>query len=88
MTEQNTARVAPAAEAPMLTEHVNVLMTEETRAFLLGSKFADQARSEAAVARALLEDAIARYAEDAPHEYAARVKDGRQELVRRASLTA
>lgn len=88
MTDETTARVAPPAESPLLTEHVNVLMTEETRSFLLGSKIADGARSEGGVARALLESAITRYAEDWPVEYRARVHAGRIELTRRSSLTA
>jgi hypothetical protein len=77
MTEQTTARVAPPAEGAQLTEHVNVLLTEETRAFLLGSKQADGARSEGAVARALLVDAIRSYELAAPDAYAERVQIGR-----------
>lgn len=88
MTDSTTARVAPAADSPLLTEHVNVLMTEETRAFLLGSKVADGARSEGAVARALLETEIDAYAGRHPQEYERRVALGRAELIRRTSLTA
>lgn len=84
MTEQTAARVAPAAEPALLTEHVNVLMTEQTRAFLLGSKIRDEARSEGAVARNLIEDAIGSYADRYPDEYALRLDIGRAELVRRA----
>jgi hypothetical protein len=88
MTEQTEARVAPAAEPALLTEHVNVLMTEETRAFLLGSKIRDGARSEAAVARNLLEDSIGTYADRYPDEYALRAELGRAELTRRAGSGA
>ncbi|HYD28902.1 hypothetical protein [Brevundimonas sp.] len=86
MTNETEARVAPAAEPALLTEHVNVLMTEETRAFLLGSKIADGARSEGAVARALLEDAIESYRTSAVlnAEYDRRIKLGRAELIKRA----
>jgi hypothetical protein len=88
MTDTSEARVAPAAESAELTEHVNVLVTPEVRAFLLGSKIADDARSEGAVARALLERAI--YASKTVHarEYARRVELGRQELARRAAKAA
>jgi hypothetical protein len=85
MTEQTAARVAPAAEGPELTEHVNVLMTEDTRAFLLGSKIADGARSEAAVARALLDNAIERFAAEDGCEMDRRMEIGRAELVRRTA---
>jgi len=88
MTNETTARVAPAAEPALFTEHVNVLMTEETRAFLLGSKIRDAARSEAAVARNLLEDAIGTYADRYPNEYELRLEIGRAELVRRTSAGA
>lgn len=90
MTNETTpARVAPAAEPAQLTEHVNVLMTEETRAFLLGSKSVDGARSEAAVARALLEEAVSRFAaEYGLTRYNERVSIGRRELARRAALQA
>lgn len=76
-------RVAPAAEGPSLTEHVNVLMTEDMRALLLGSKLRDGARSEGAAARALLEDAINAYADRFPDEYALRLELGQAELARR-----
>jgi len=85
MTNETEARVAPAAEPALLTEHVNVLMTEETRAFLLGSKIADGARSEGAVARALLEDAIRSFELAAPDHYAKRIELGRAELTKRAT---
>lgn len=79
-------RVAPPAEEPQLTEHVNILMTEETRAFLLGCMLADGARSVSAVARALLQDAIDQYADRAGiTEYTRRIKLGRRELARRAA---
>lgn len=84
MTEQTAPRVAPAS-APQLTEHVNVLMTEDSRAFILGSKIADEARSEAAVARALIDDSIAVWAEEQPTEYKRRVALGRAEMARRAA---
>ena len=80
-----TARVAPAAPRPQLTEHVNVLMTEDMRAFLLGSKARDGARGEGAAARALLEDAIATYADQHPTEYELRVELGRAALAERAA---
>lgn len=80
---ENPARVAPAAPRPQLTEHVNVLMTEEMRAFLLGSKERDGARGEGAAARALLEDAIAAYANTHPAEYELRVELGRAALAGR-----
>lgn len=82
-TTETEARVAPAAEESTLTEHVNVLVTPETRAFLLGSKIRDGARSEGAVARALLDRAI--YAVHATHarDYAERVALGEAELARR-----
>jgi hypothetical protein len=85
MTDETPGRVAPAAEPALLTEHVNVLMTEETRAFLIGSKLADGARSEGAVARALLDDAINSYRLAAPAHYDERVALGRAELVKRAT---
>lgn len=88
MTDETTARVAPAAEPAQLTEHVNVLMTEETRAFLLGSKIRDNARSEGAVARELLEDAIGTFRDRHPQEADLRSELGQKELVRRAALTA
>lgn len=88
MISSAPARVAPAAEGPELTEHVNVLMTEETRAFLLGSKITDAARSEGAVARALLADAIRSFEIAAPAQYAERIELGRQELARRARPAA
>jgi hypothetical protein len=86
MSDEITGRIAPAAEPAQLTEHVNVLMTEETRAFLLGSKIADGARSEGAVARALIEDSIQAYRTAAVLnlEYDRRVKIGRDELAKRA----
>lgn len=79
----STARVAPAAETPRMTEHLSLLVTPETRAFLLGSKQADNARSEGTVARSLLLDAIESFRLAAPEQYAARVKAGRRELARR-----
>lgn len=87
MTNETPGRVAPAAEPALLTEHVNVLMTEETRAFLLGSKIADSARSEGAVARSLLEDAIESYRTSSvlSLEYDRRVALGRAELAKRAA---
>lgn len=88
MTTQTEGRVAPAAEAAQLTEHVNVLMPGETRAFILGSKLADGARSEGAVARALIDDAIEAYRDSRPAEYTRRCELGRQELERRAQLRA
>lgn len=81
--ETETPRVAPAVDGPTLTEHVNVLMTPDTRAFLLGSKIADDARGEGVVARALLESAIRSYADAHPSEYAHRRAMGRAELERR-----
>ncbi len=88
MTDEITGRVAPAAEPALLTEHVNVLMTEETRAFLLGSKIADDARSEGAVARTLLDTAVDAYRRGHVTEYARRVELGRAELVKRARPAA
>jgi hypothetical protein len=85
MTDTNAARVAPAAEGPQLTEHVNVLMTDSTRAFLLGSKIVDGARSEAAVARALIDDAICDFTASNAAEYERRVEIGRAELARRSA---
>ncbi len=85
MTETTEARVAPAAPAPQLTEHVNVLMTADMRAFLLGSKRRDGARSEAAVARELIEQAIGSYADVHPAEYELRIELGRTELTERAA---
>lgn len=84
MTNETEARVAPAAEPALLTEHVNVLMTEETRAFLLGSKIADGARSEGAVARTLLDTAVHAYRCGHVKDYARRVELGRAELIKRA----
>jgi hypothetical protein len=83
MTDTTEARVAPAAETAELTEHVNVLVTPEVRAFLLGSKIKDGSRSEGAVARALLDRAI--YAVKVTHarDYADRVALGERELERR-----
>jgi hypothetical protein len=83
--ETVTPRVAPAVGGPTLTEHVNVLMTPDTRAFLLGSKIADDARGEGVVARALLESAIATFAQAHPNEYAHRRAMGRAELARRSA---
>jgi len=82
---ETTARVAPAAEGPRLTEHVNVLMTEDMRAFLLGSKVRDAARGEGAAARALLEAVIGAYADAHPGEYELRVELGRAALAERAA---
>lgn len=81
-------RVAPVAEPRLLTEHVNVLMTEETRAFLLGSKIADEARSEGSVARTLLDAAVYVYRRGHAAEYDRRVALGRGELARRGSAGA
>ena len=86
MTEQTAARVAPPADEPQLTEHVHVLMTPHMRAFLLGSKVRDGARSVGAVARGLLEDAITAYADQHPAEYELRIELGRGELARRAEV--
>lgn len=89
MTDTTTERrVAPAADGPELTEHVNVLMTEETRAFLLGSKIVDRARGEGAVARSLLRDAIESFRLAAPEQYDERVRQGRVELAQRAERAA
>jgi hypothetical protein len=89
MTETTSAvRVAPAAEGAALTEHVNVLMTPDMRAFLLGSKIIDQARSEGGVARSLLADAIESFRLAAPEQFAERVKRGRDELDRRPASAA
>lgn len=85
MNDTTEARVAPAAQGPELTEHVNVLMTEETRAFLLGSKQLDRARSEGAVARALLLDAIESHRTAAPEDYERRLTAGRAILAERAA---
>lgn len=85
MTDTTEARVVPAADSPELTEHVNVLVTPETRAFLLGSKIADGARSEAAVARALIGQAVLAFRAVSADEYARRVELGRAELLRRAA---
>lgn len=83
MTNQ-TQRVAPAADTAQLTEQLPVLMTEDMRAFLLGSKIADGARSEGAVARALLDEAIMAFAGTGGGvEYSRRMKLGRAELKRR-----
>jgi hypothetical protein len=83
MTDTTEARVAPAAETAELTEHVNVLVTPRMRAFLLGSKIRDEARSEGAAARALLQDAIGDYADQHPAEYELRLEIGEEELARR-----
>jgi hypothetical protein len=80
----SAARIAPAAETPQMTEHLSLLVTPEMRAFLLGSKQADNARSEGTVARALLDDAIEAFRRGEPGQYAARLKAGRRELARRA----
>lgn len=89
MTDTTTERrVAPAADGPELTEHVNVLMTEEMRAFLLGCKIIDESRSEAAVARVLLADAIGQFRRLDTRQYELRVERGRAELARRAELRA
>lgn len=83
MTDADTAtQVAPAAGAP-LTEHVNTLINRATRAYLLGSAEADDARGEGAVVRALLVGAITRLRMIDPDEYARRVELGEAELVRR-----
>jgi hypothetical protein len=82
-TDTNEARVAPAAESAELTEHVNVLVTPEVRAFLLGCKIKDSARSEGMVARALIAGAIQHYRAAAPGAYDARVSAGMAELARR-----
>lgn len=81
-------RVAPAADGPELTEHVNVLMTEDMRAFLLGCKIVDRARSEGAVARVLLADAIGQFRRLDERQYELRVARGREELARRAAQRA
>jgi hypothetical protein len=85
MTNQ---RVAPAAETAQLTEQLPVLMTEDMRAFLLGSKIADGARSEGAVARALLEESILAFWNANGPEYNRRMKLGRAELKRRRDASA
>jgi hypothetical protein len=84
MTDETGARVAPEAPSAQLTEQVSVLMTEETRAFLLGSVAADGARGEGAVARALLDTAIEAFRTAQPIEHAVRMKAGRRELELRA----
>lgn len=83
MTNETRARVAPAAEPAQLTEQISLLVDEETRAFLLGSRQADSARSEGAVARVLLTDAIESFRLAAPEEHRRRVTLGRDELERR-----
>jgi hypothetical protein len=77
-------RVAPAADAP-LTEHVNTLLARETRAYLLGTVEADEARGEGAVVRVLLVNAIERLRQIDPDDYARRVALGAAELDRRAA---
>lgn len=80
------ARIAPAAEGPSLTEQLNFLVTPETRAFLLGSRVLDNARSEGVVARQLLEMSIAGFrAAHGQEAYDQRVSAGVDELRRRAT---
>ncbi len=61
-------------------------MTEDMRAFLLGSVAADGARGEGAVARALLEGAIEEFAARDGDAMEERMSLGRRELERRSSL--
>lgn len=84
MTNRTEARVAPAAETP-LTEQISGLVTRETRAYLLGSVEADEARSEGVVIRTLLVNAIERLRKIDPQAYAHRVALGEQEIERRAA---
>lgn len=85
MTDKTEARVAPAVEGPTLTEQLNFLITPELRAFLLGSRVIDNARSEGVVARQLLETAIAGFRrKHGDAAYAERVAAGQEELSRRA----
>lgn len=84
MTDTTATRVAPAAEAP-LTEQISSLVSRETRAYLLGSVEIDGARSEGAVVRALLVNAIERLKRIDPVNYAERITAGESELRRRES---
>lgn len=82
MTDTTATQVAPAAGAP-LSEHVNTLIDRKTRAYLLGSAEADDARGEGAVVRALLVNAITRLRLANADEYQRRIELGEAELLRR-----
>jgi hypothetical protein len=88
MSETEPARLAPRAPAAVLTEQVNLLVDHETRAFLIGSKILDNARSEASVARTLIGKAIDAYESSHPDDYAQRVTSGYAELALRAERAA
>lgn len=90
MSETTTSRVTPQAAAatePRLTENVTILMEPATRAFILGTRAIEAARSEGAVARALLEASIEFYRDNHPQEYAARIERGTEILSRRAGVS-
>lgn len=84
MTDTTPARIAPAAREP-LTEQITCLVSEELRAFLLGSVEIDGARSEGDVIRSLLTAQMTSWRECAPAEFRGRVAAGRAELARRAA---
>jgi hypothetical protein len=86
MTTNPRARVAPAATAAELTEQINVLVDEDMRAFLIGSKLTDNARSEAAVARSLMATAIKNHRRADPIGYADRIELGRRALAARKQV--
>lgn len=86
MTEASGVRVTPRATGgePRLTENVTILLEPLTRAFILGTRAVEAARSEGAVARALIESAIDFYREQHPEEFKARAERGAEILRRRA----
>lgn len=88
MPNPTSSRVSPTAPDPELTENVTVLMTTEMRAFLLGTRAVEGARSEGAVVRALLEDAISAYRDQHPRQYATNAARGTQILTARAKASA
>lgn len=88
MSDTVDTRVTPPAAVaaePRLTENVTILMEPATRAFILGTRAIEAARSEGAVARALLESSIEFYRDNHPAEYASRVARGTEILERRAA---
>lgn len=87
MSETTDARVTPRPEQrdePRFTENVTILLEPATRAFILGTRAIEAARSEGAVARALLESTIEYFREQHPAEYKARMDRGMEILARRA----
>jgi hypothetical protein len=93
-TEPTTQAAEDTVPAGLYSEHVNLMIDVETRAYFLGRAMLEAKAKgyrdprEAATVRAALDLVLAAEQQSAPAAYAKAVKAGRAELKRRAEVKA